>query len=62
MADRLTHGTPLPDRPADTIPDPQLLGRLSALVDELRGICGESWVYTHEHQLRTYESDALLQY
>jgi glycolate dehydrogenase FAD-linked subunit len=35
---------------------------LAALVDELRSICGEEWVYTHEHQLRTYESDGLLQY
>ena len=35
---------------------------LAALVAELRGICGEEWVFTHEHQLRTYESDGLLQY
>jgi glycolate oxidase len=35
---------------------------LTALVAELRSICGEEWVYTHEHQLRTYESDGLLQY
>lgn len=35
---------------------------LRALVDELRAICGGDWVYTHEHQLRTYESDGLLQY
>lgn len=33
-----------------------------ALIAELRAICGERWVYTHEHQLRTYESDGLLQY
>lgn len=33
-----------------------------ALVAELRDICGERWVYTQEHQLRTYESDGLLQY
>jgi glycolate oxidase len=32
------------------------------LVAQLRAICGESWVYTQEHQLRTYESDGLLQY
>ena len=25
-------------------------------------IVGEDWVYTAEHQLRTYESDGLLQY
>ena len=44
--------------PAPTTPrvDPQLL------VAELRSICGDEWVYTHEHQLRTYESDGLLQY
>ncbi len=33
-----------------------------ALVAELRRICGEGWVFTHDHQLRTYESDGLLQY
>ncbi len=32
------------------------------LLDELRRICGADWVLTHEHQLRTYESDGLLQY
>src|SRR3954451_21870632 len=35
---------------------------LRPLVAELRGIVGDDWVYTHEHQLRTYESDGLLQY
>jgi glycolate oxidase len=35
---------------------------LRALVEELRGIVGDAWVYTAEHQLRTYESDGLLQY
>ena len=35
------------------------LGRLAV---ELRGIVGEQHVITHEHQLRTYESDGLLQY
>src|SRR4051794_12967941 len=35
---------------------------LRPLVDELRGVVGDEWVYTHEHQLRTYESDGLLQY
>jgi glycolate oxidase len=34
----------------------------AALLGELRRICGEDWVYTAEHQLRTYESDGLLQY
>jgi glycolate oxidase len=32
------------------------------LLGELRRICGEDWVLTQEHQLRTYESDGLLQY
>ncbi len=35
---------------------------LRALVDELRQVCGDDWVFTQEHQLRTYESDGLLQY
>ena len=35
---------------------------LRPLVAELRGIVGDKWVYTAEHQLRTYESDGLLQY
>jgi glycolate oxidase len=35
---------------------------MQALIVELRAICGDEWVYTHEHQLRTYESDGLLQY
>jgi glycolate oxidase len=33
-----------------------------ALVRELAGIVGEQWVYVQRHQLRTYESDGLLQY
>jgi glycolate oxidase len=37
-------------------------GRLTGLVDELRAICGDRWTYTAEHDLRTYESDGLLQY
>jgi glycolate oxidase len=32
------------------------------LVAELRRIVGPEWVLTHDHQLRTYESDGLLQY
>jgi glycolate oxidase len=32
------------------------------IVAELAGIVGEEWIYTAEHQLRTYESDGLLQY
>jgi glycolate oxidase len=35
---------------------------LSALVGRLRAIVGAEWCYEHEHQLRTYESDGLLQY
>jgi glycolate oxidase len=37
-------------------------GGLTTLVEELRGVCGERWTYTAEHDLRTYESDGLLQY
>src|SRR5258707_13038471 len=33
-----------------------------ALLDPLRRIVGAQWVLTNEHQLRTYESDGLLQY
>ena len=32
------------------------------MIAELRRIAGAEHVYTHEHQLRTYESDGLLQY
>ena len=32
------------------------------LISALRSICGSEHVYTHEHQLKTYESDGLLQY
>jgi hypothetical protein len=32
------------------------------LIAELTRIVGEAWIYTAEHQLRTYESDGLLQY
>ncbi len=35
---------------------------LGPLVDELRAAVGAEHVITHEHQLRTYESDGLLQY
>src|SRR4051812_18980021 len=37
-------------------------GLSPGLLAELRRICGEEWVYTQEHELRTYESDGLLQY
>ena len=32
------------------------------LIGELTRIVGDEWIYTAEHQLRTYESDGLLQY
>ncbi len=32
------------------------------LVEQLRSIVGDEWIYTAEHELRTYESDGLLQY
>jgi glycolate oxidase len=32
------------------------------LVAKLRDIAGDDWTYTAEHELRTYESDGLLQY
>jgi glycolate oxidase len=35
---------------------------LGPLPDELRRVVGAEHVFTHEHQLRTYESDGLLQY
>src|SRR5829696_4303427 len=38
---------------------PVVDGRLAA---RLRDVVGERWCYTAEHQLRTYESDGLLQY
>src|SRR5204862_4978456 len=37
-------------------------GGLSNLVEDLRGICGDRWTLTADHDLRTYESDGLLQY
>jgi hypothetical protein len=33
---------------------------MERLVGELRGIVGERWCFTQEHQLRTCESDGLL--
>src|SRR5215218_3307659 len=32
------------------------------LTGRLRDVVGERWCYTQDHQLRTYESDGLLQY
>jgi FAD/FMN-containing dehydrogenase len=52
-----------PEGPANVESAPQAPPRdLTPLVAELRRIAGENWVYTAEHQLRTYESDGLLQY
>src|SRR2546430_3263595 len=39
-----------------------LPGVSSTLIEELHAICGADHVVTHAHQLRTYESDGLLQY
>jgi glycolate oxidase len=33
-----------------------------SLIAELEGIVGEKWVHVREHELRTFESDGLLQY
>src|SRR5690348_11870812 len=53
-----------PEGPATVEDAPAAAGGrdLTALVAELKGIVGEDWVYTAEHELRTYESDGLLQY
>ena len=51
-----------PEGPAVADDQPQNPRDITPLVGELRGICGDEWVYTAEHQLRTYESDGLLQY
>ena len=40
----------------------EVAARADALVARLREICGDPHVYTHPHQLRTYESDGLLHY
>ena len=58
----------LPEGPATVEPPPTLRTHtrdprvMDALVGELRRICGDEWVYTHDHELRTYESDGLLHY
>jgi glycolate oxidase len=53
-----------PEGPTAVAPAPASAGPrdLRPLVAELVGIVGENWVYTAEHDLRTYESDGLLQY
>jgi glycolate oxidase len=35
---------------------------MEPLIQKLRAIVGDAWTFTHDHQLRTYESDGLLQY
>ncbi len=35
---------------------------MEELIGRLRAIVGDKWCFTQEHQLRTYESDGLLQY
>jgi glycolate oxidase len=57
--------TAAPEGPAAVEPAPVAAASardLRELVGVLRGIVGGEWLYTHEHQLRTYESDGLLQY
>src|SRR2546421_7961219 len=39
-----------------------LRGVTTTLIEELHAICGDDHVVTHADQLRTYESDGLLQY
>jgi glycolate oxidase len=51
-----------PEGPAIADDQPAEPRDISPLVQELRRIAGDGWVYTAEHQLRTYESDGLLQY
>src|SRR4051812_16989643 len=51
-----------PEGPATVEAPPPASGDLTALVSELKEIVGDDWVYTAEHELRTYESDGLLQY
>ena len=52
-----------PEGPAQVEEAPSEAPRdISGLVEELKRIVGDEWVYTAEHQLRTYESDGLLQY
>jgi glycolate oxidase len=51
-----------PEGPAVAAGQPAETRDISPLVGELRAIAGDEWVYTADHQLRTYESDGLLQY
>jgi glycolate oxidase len=36
--------------------------RAATVIARMRAVVGERWVLVHEHELRTYESDGLLQY
>jgi glycolate oxidase len=54
-----------PEGPTAVEPPPRAQvspAAMRALIGELEAIVGEGWVYTAEHELRTYESDGLLQY
>jgi glycolate oxidase len=52
-----------PEGPATVGEAPRAPERdLAPLVARLRSIAGDEWVYTADHELRTYESDGLLQY
>jgi glycolate oxidase len=55
-------GRVAPEGPVELEPAPAEPRDISSLVEELKAIVGDGWVYTAEHQLRTYESDGLLQY
>jgi len=48
--------------PSATRSDPASAHVTPALVERLRAVCGPGHVYTDADQLRTYESDGLLQY
>jgi glycolate oxidase len=48
--------------PSATTPDLAAAQVTPALVERLRAVCGDDHVFTDADQLRTYESDGLLQY
>jgi len=57
--------TAIPEGPTTVHAQPQAAASaaaIEALVARLRAIVGDRWCYEQEHQLRTYESDGLLQY
>jgi glycolate oxidase len=51
-----------PEGPAVADRQPEAPRDIGPLVAELRRVVGDKWTYTAEHDLRTYESDGLLQY